>query len=153
MNPSIERVQEKDLKELKQLILEEFPYTKPKIEGIMQRYKRQNVLLLKAVKDSVLAGFIDFELNGLQGLIVGLSVKKEFRRQGIASRLLEGALSALREGHCLEARLIVRQDNVAAIKLYEKAGFRKTRILPKKIDNAVVQEMTLSFNEGFGYAA
>lgn len=147
---SIDKVQETDLKELKQLILEEFPYTKPKIEGIMQRFRKQNVFLLKAVKENTLAGFIDFELNGFEGMIIGLSVKKEFRRQGIAGKLIEKALDVLKENNCVEVKLIVKQENLPAIKLYEKTGFSKTKVLDKRIDTAVVQEMSFSLSmQGF----
>jgi len=58
--------------------------------------------------------------------ILNLAVPPKFRRLGIGSMLLRDALEELRRSKP-EARLItleVRESNTAAIKLYEKFGFK-----------------------------
>ncbi|MBI5884852.1 GNAT family N-acetyltransferase [archaeon] len=136
-------VSREDLPELKALILEEFPYTKPKIEGIMKRQGRAGVFLLKAVEGGRLAGFIDFQVEGFQAMIVGLSVRNVLRRQGIAKKLVIEALKACIEKGVIEVKLVVRQDNKPAVRLYESFGFESSGVLPKKIAGQAVQEMAL----------
>jgi RimJ/RimL family protein N-acetyltransferase len=46
-----------------------------------------------------------------------------YRGQGIGRRLLERTLDAARAGGLSRVELTVREDNPAAIALYERAGF------------------------------
>lgn len=55
---------------------------------------------------------------------LGMGVHADFRRQGLGERLLRATLAhALRNGVC-RITLEARADNAAAIRLYEKVGFR-----------------------------
>jgi ribosomal-protein-alanine N-acetyltransferase len=60
--------------------------------------------------------------------VMNLAVRGDFRRRGIASRLLKGLFDLTagdsRRGYTLE----VRVSNAAAIALYERAGFQSTGI-------------------------
>ncbi len=62
------------------------------------------------------------------GHIVSIAVLPQFRRRGIATKLMEEALKRLKEIYGVkEVYLEVRVSNLPAIKLYEKLGFVKVR--------------------------
>ncbi len=66
-----------------------------------------------------------------KGHIVSIAVLEGYRRRGIGRKLMENALRSLREIYeCKEAYLEVRVSNLPAIRLYEKLGFRKIRVIP-----------------------
>lgn len=52
-----------------------------------------------------------------------LIVKREYRRQGIARKLLDFALSKAKEMNYKEASIGVDLDNYLALKLYVDTGF------------------------------
>jgi ribosomal-protein-alanine N-acetyltransferase len=65
-----------------------------------------------------------------KGHIVSIAVIGEYRRKGIATRLLEEALNGFREYEATESFLEVRESNIEAVNLYEKLGYEKKKILP-----------------------
>ncbi len=66
-----------------------------------------------------------------KGHIVSIAVLEGYRRRGIGRRLMENALRSLKEVYdCKEVYLEVRVSNMPAIRLYEKLGFKKVRIIP-----------------------
>lgn len=67
-----------------------------------------------------------------QGHVVSIAVLPEFRRRGIATALMVNAMNAMKDKHGAgEVYLEVRVSNEPAIRLYEKLGFRKVKILKK----------------------
>ena len=80
------------------------------------------VVRLKAVVDGHMVGFIAGDPRRSEGMawIATLGVLPEFRRQGIARSLL---LECEKRLHSARLRLCVRQDNSAAIRLYEQEGY------------------------------
>lgn len=81
------------------------------------------------------------------GAINNIGVLSEYRRCGIASRLLEALITASEERGLCDMTLEVRQSNLAAIGLYEKYGFKKDGIrrnyYKKPTENAVLYTLTL----------
>jgi predicted GNAT family N-acyltransferase len=57
---------------------------------------------------------------GTEAKIGRVAVEREWRRRGIASRMLQVALAGARERGCLSARLAAQ---LQATRLYEQAGF------------------------------
>ncbi len=68
------------------------------------------------------------------GAIQNLGVPPEFRNLGIGKALLQYALRGFRTAGCMFANLEVTVQNTAAIRLYEKFGFRKVETLFKIAD-------------------
>ena len=59
--------------------------------------------------------------------LVNLVVNPEFRRRGVASRIIQSAQSYVAKEWASDTlNLYVNQDNVAAISLYRRLGFQKT---------------------------
>ncbi len=65
------------------------------------------------------------------GHIISLAVHPDYRRRGIGYKLLLSAIKFLEMIDINVIKLEVRVSNIAAIKLYEKVGFIKTKILKK----------------------
>jgi len=69
-----------------------------------------------------------------EGAIQNLGVHPNFRDQGIGRGLLVQALRGFRAVGCTHAQLEVTVQNAAAIRLYERIGFRRTETLFKVAD-------------------
>ena len=82
-----------------------------------------------------IVGFIYFihslrtflEVSKQVALISDMYVKPEFRRRGIGSLLLEKCFEHLRKLNMKHVMLSVLSENLAAVKFYEKHGFKICR--------------------------
>ena len=88
------------------------------------------VVRLRAVGDDKLVGFIagDPRRRDNTGWILTLGVLPDWRRQGIAGVLLRKCEEQL---HMPQMKLSVRRSNTAAIRLYEKMGYKQVDIWSK----------------------
>ncbi len=64
-----------------------------------------------------------------KGHIVSLAVMPEHRRKGVATALMKLAEEALKRKGAEELYLEVRVSNEPAIRLYEKLGYKKVKVL------------------------
>jgi predicted GNAT family N-acyltransferase len=71
--------------------------------------------------DGRVIGTLRLLIAGTEAKIGRVAVYREWRRRGIASRMLQTALAGARERGCLSARLAAQ---LQATRLYEEAGFR-----------------------------
>ncbi len=71
----------------------------------------------------LLVGYLCANLVADEGHIHNLAVHPEFRRLGVASALIEDAISILRDGGARFIYLEVRDSNEAARQLYGRFGF------------------------------
>ncbi len=80
---------------------------------------------LAAELDGCVVGFITFELKGETGEVVLLAVHPEFQKRGIATRLNQAALDAMKAAGMKMAVAETGGDDghAAARKAYEKAGY------------------------------
>ncbi|MEP6939294.1 MAG: GNAT family N-acetyltransferase [Rudaea sp.] len=83
--------------------------------------------VLVAVDASGLLGkaIVFFRRHGDIARLYSIAVAQRARGRGVAKALLEAAERAARRRGCGRIRLEVRQDNVAAIGLYERLGYRR----------------------------
>ena len=77
-----------------------------------------------AEEDGVFLGYIGLWLHEESAEIVTLYVNEEARFKGVGKTLLEAALSRLREVNITTITLEVSEQNVGAIHLYERMGFK-----------------------------
>ncbi len=63
--------------------------------------------------------------------ILRLGVREDHRRKGIGSALVRMVTGALQERNACTIRLSVSPENQAAIRIYEREGFCKEKIVPE----------------------
>ncbi len=83
-----------------------------------------NRIVLKAVDGGVLLGFAVLQFAADEAEILSLAVAAEARRQGVASSIMEASIAAFDQKPVSHIYLEVAEGNGAALKLYEKFGFR-----------------------------
>ncbi|KTW27659.1 hypothetical protein T552_02100 [Pneumocystis carinii B80] len=92
-------------------------------------------LLEKKKKKDIIVGTIICKLENhkkcLRGYIAMIAVKKEYRRKGIASKMVEKVLSIMKEKNTDEVILETEVTNKEAIILYENFGFIRDKRLHK----------------------
>lgn len=98
-----------------------------------------------ATLDGYVVGYMGLQIFSGEGYVTNVAVLPDFRRMGIAKKLIEHQLQNEMSFITLE----VRESNLPAIKLYESCGFENVGIRPKfysnPTENAII--MTKYFTE------
>lgn len=120
-----------DLDEILALENESFvdPYKEKDLIYEISENPLNKYLLIK--KNGLLVGFLDYMITFNSATINQIAVKKEYRRQGIATKLLNEMFESFPkdiEDVVETVTLEVRESNEAARKLYESVGFEKVVI-------------------------
>lgn len=105
----------------------EIAYTRGQIRAFLSR---PGAVGLIAESGGRLSGFAIGELAGSRGHVVTIDVDASDRRRGAGKRLLGELLRRLAAGGARQVRLEVDLRNAAAIRFYERMGFREKRRLP-----------------------
>ena len=84
-----------------------------------------------ACKDSEIIGYLCGEVRGNMGHIITIGVKKNYRRRKIGSRLIMDFINYLKMNNIHSVYLEVSVNNHAAIKFYEKIGFKIKDRIPR----------------------
>lgn len=79
--------------------------------------------LLLIIDEDELIGYIDYWIIFDQATINKICIKDEYRRRGLAQKLLDICFKEVKENECMVITLEVRTSNEKAIKLYQKNGF------------------------------
>ena len=94
-----------------------------------------------------LIGYICFWRVVDETHILNLAVKNHFRRKGIASKILQFAISCWKKDGVKTVLLEVRRSNMAAQELYKKFGFSviliRTRYYKNPVEDALVMVIEL----------
>jgi ribosomal-protein-alanine N-acetyltransferase len=121
-NASIKQLDE--LFKIEEDCFDQEAFTKQQIAYLLSDF---NTVALIAKSNVDIAGFviaqIEVEENAEYGHIVTINVAPKFRRKGIATRLLQEIESFLKQRSITQIRLEVREDNNAALKLYNKLDY------------------------------
>lgn len=100
------------------------------------------VPFLVAETDAGVVGYAIGRVAADEGEILNVAVQPEWRRRGIARRLVEALLAALAAAGARQVYLEVRESNVAARQLYTAFGFgevgRRARYYRRPVEDAVV---------------
>ena len=78
------------------------------------------------IVDEIVVGFLAFEQVLDEGSIIEVAVHPEYRRRGIARRMIQSAVENAE--NLSSVFLEVRERNTAAIALYEALGFTKVGV-------------------------
>lgn len=95
------------------------------LEEIQREFQNGPVLKACDEKNSQIIGSIRGHVEDGTLFVAKLVVHPAFRRQGIGARLLNELEKTVPHQHC---KLFTRADNLGNVRLYERAGFHKTRI-------------------------
>jgi len=107
-------------------------FTKRQIAYLLVDY---NTIGLVAKVNGDVAGFIisqvEVENQTLHGHIITVNVAPAYRRKGIASKMLKETEAILKGKGVTECHLEVREDNTAALTLYQDSGYQRIGRLEK----------------------
>ena len=92
-------------------------------EEIEKKCQRDPDLFLVAERDGCIVGTVIGGFDGRRGMIYHLAVAPEYRRQGLANRLMDEIETRLRQKGCSKAYLLVKKGNNVAKFLYEARGW------------------------------
>lgn len=81
--------------------------------------------------EKILAGYIAFSLIEDEMEILNLAVRPEFRRHGLAARLLTESFKVCGENSIKKSFLDVKVSNEPALSLYRKFGYKKIGVRKK----------------------
>ena len=140
-----------DAKELAELDKEVFsvPWSE---KSFLEEFENRLAVYYIAKEENKIIGYAGFWHVADEGDITNIAVKQEYRRKGIASRLIETIIKEADRRKLLLLTLEVRELNAAAIKLYEKFGFKiigkRKRYYTNPAEDALI--MTLYFGGTYG---
>jgi len=111
-------------------------FTKQQIAHLLTDY---NSVSLVAKANGEIIGFIIgtiySERNLLTGHILTIDISPIHRRKGIAQKLLQATEKIFKEKGVKVCSLEVREDNIAALRLYQKFGYKKVAKLKNYYGN------------------
>ena len=114
------------LYEIEEQCFDQEAFSKRQIAYLLTNY---NSIALVAKANSDLAGFIiaqiEVEDDHLFGHIITINVSPKYRRKGIGTKMIKEIEIVLKQKGIRECQLEVREDNTAAIKLYQSLGYQK----------------------------
>ena len=108
------------------------------LESIRSANKTDNTIVIIALVDGEIAGFICF-IGGKKARKrhageIGIAVRKKYWGSGIGANLLETLIDWAKSTNIIKKiDLLTRFDNENAIKLYEKYGFKKEGIITRDL--------------------
>ena len=98
--------------------------------GMRRFAEARKARVIIAQDDAVLAGFIILHIESADdqriAYIVTLDIATEYRRRGLAGRLMQAAEHEAARAACVATVLHVFADNDPAIRFYESQGFTRT---------------------------
>lgn len=101
-------------------------------------YTAPGYFFIVAEVDGRVVGYVIYRLErcgvlsrGFQGHIVSIAVHPKWRRRRIGEMLMREAIKRCAQLGCKRVVLEVRVSNVPAIKLYEKLGFRREKLIKR----------------------
>jgi len=112
-------------------------FTKQQIAHLLTDYN--SVSLVAKVNGEIVGfiiGMIYLERNSLTGHILTIDISLIHRRKGTAQKLLQEIEKIFTEKGVKACRLEVREDNIAALRLYQKFGYKKVAKLKNYYGNA-----------------
>ena len=140
MTITIETASNRQLEWLYQIEKECFgeeAFSRQQIANLLMDY---NTISLIAIEKSNIIGFIIgaiyFERNAVNGHVLTIDVCPQHQRKGVGSKLLQKLEKILAERNVRTCRLEVKENNIKALGLYEKAGYQRIGRLKNYYGNA-----------------
>ncbi|WP_230398862.1 ribosomal protein S18-alanine N-acetyltransferase [Novisyntrophococcus fermenticellae] len=130
------------------LSIEEANFSVPwTANGFLSFLMREDAYFLVAVEGNHILGYCGVILTPPESDITNICVAQDFRRKGVARKLLEQLSSKLVQQGIREIHLEVRESNLPALTLYRKLGFNQDGLRPRyyesPTENAVLMTCRL----------
>jgi [ribosomal protein S18]-alanine N-acetyltransferase len=114
------------------LAIEESVFSAPwSREFFLNELYKKNTLCKVAVAEESVIGYLCADFRQHESHILNLAVHPDFRRRGVATRLLHGVKEELKRNGCAFICLKVRVSNIGAQKFYERFRFATESIRKK----------------------
>lgn len=91
---------------------------------IATKLSTQPELFFVAIQENSVVGTILAGFDGVRGWVHRLAVSPDWRRQGLASMLMQKAESGLKDVGCPKLNLQVRASNLEVLKFYDSLGYK-----------------------------
>lgn len=104
----------------------EFPWTE---EDFVRCLRQRNCIGMVAERNDKIVGFMIYELLQSELHVLNFAVKKEYRRLGVGSQMMEKLVSKLSYGRRDRIVLEVRETNLDAQLFFKKQNFRAIDVL------------------------
>ncbi len=122
-------------------------YALPWTKGILRDCLNNHYDFIIAKYNNVIIGYIIAKISSHETHILNLTVSKYYRKNGIATELLEMIIAKCFILNSLDIYLETRVDNIAAINLYEKHGFRRISIRKNYYKTSTGREDAIVFKK------
>lgn len=114
-------------------------------EILEDEFNNQNSKYFLALDDETVLAFGGLWFNIDEAHVMNIAVKKDFRRNNIGTKLLEYLIKIAKSEKKICITLEVREDNLPAVKLYEKMDFvkmgRRKKYYNNKFDAIIMTKM------------
>ncbi len=127
MNIEIEKMNKNHLEEIKENLETEFDdFWNYNI--LQEELNSSNSKYIVAISKGEIIGFAGIKFALDQADIMNIVTRKDYRNKGIGTLLVNELISICKEFKANSIFLEVNEDNIPAIKLYEKVGFKNVGI-------------------------
>lgn len=133
MGPTIRVAAAADLAAIHRIEVGSYPDPWPRSIFFLMRGREPELFLVAESEGAVVGyaiGEVEWRGGARIGHIMNVAVAEEWRRRGLAGRLLDELENRFRERHASAAYLEVRASNTPAQRLYRKRGYAEVRSLP-----------------------
>lgn len=134
-----------DIPNILLLLKKEFPYVDADSKTMAERMEKSHIFIYKLVEKKEFLGFIDMQLLSFnRARINGLAVAEDARGNNFGKKLLEFGIDFLKKKNVKRIRLLVKEENGRAQKLYKEAGFDFVGLYHENLEGSIIEEMELS---------
>jgi ribosomal-protein-alanine N-acetyltransferase len=123
----------------------DIPWTE---EDFLNALRQRNCIGMVAESNDCLVGFVIYELQKHQFMLLNLAVHPQYRRRGVGRQLVERLISKLSQHRRDKITLEVRERNLTAQLFFKALGFQAVRVLreyyPDTGEDAYVMQYRLS---------
>lgn len=102
----------------------ETPWDMASVQGLLS-HPGSTALVARVGYPPEVAGFILGQLAADEAEILSFGVAKDFQRHGIGKKLLDGLARAAKRAEAKRLFLEVADDNIPALVLYSRSGFKE----------------------------
>ncbi len=121
-----------------------FPWS---IDSIKSELYNNNSQFFVAFIDDMPVGYIVLRTLYQEAHLINIAVDEIYRKRGIGKKLIEHFIDNY-SGECRKIFLEVRTSNIAAIRFYERLGFKKLgirkNIYEKPTEDGLIMERTIN---------